>query len=210
MRHKPTCLWGLLAFHPKLPPTGMFPISWDPPTEPWGWEVGGGPPCSQGLDLGSGNRGPGAERGRSAPRRGAKQAIRHGKEAAVPNPRAPLQLISSSTRARQSGGEGKAASCSPSAGVSPGDGRWSKEWGWGLPEEGERKETRAGMCAARFTREFAESLKCAIGDQKWKKNSLARDKLTPTESFYFWFQEQGEQQCFLVRNKPWPSPTRVR
>lgn len=101
----------------------------------------------------------------------------------MPNPRASLQLVSSSTRARQSGGEGKAASCSPGAGVSPGDKRWSKERGWGLPEEGERKETRAGMCAAHFMREFAESLKCAIGDQKWKKNSLARDKLTRTESF---------------------------
>lgn len=59
MRHKPTCLWGLLAFHPKLPHAGMFPISWDPPTEPWGWEVEGGPPCSRGLDLGSGNEGRG-------------------------------------------------------------------------------------------------------------------------------------------------------
>lgn len=201
---------GTSSFPSQTAPRRDVPHQLGPPHRALGLGGGRWPPLLTGAGFGVWKRGPGAERGRSAPRRGAKQAIRHGKEAAVPNPRAPLQLISSSTRARQSGGEGKAASCSPSAGVSPGDGRWSKEWGWGLPEEGERKETRAGMCAARFTREFAESLKCAIGDQKWKKNSLARDKLTPTESFYFWFQEQGEQQCFLVRNKPWPSPTRVR
>lgn len=109
MRHKPTCPWGPPVFHPKLPHSGMFPISWDPPSEPRGWEVAvGGTLLTGGAGFGVWKLRAGGRTRRESTQAGHKASHKawEGSSGAKPVGFSPARQLLNASTAVGRGGEG--------------------------------------------------------------------------------------------------------